>query len=86
VYVRRRDDDAAVARRMRKDLREAQEALLDEMVALERAHRSGEVGPKTHARVRVSLLDALARIRLMLDAKPAAAPSAKPPPKTESSA
>lgn len=86
VYVRRRDDDAEVTKRMRKELREAQEALLDEVVLLERAHRSGEIGPKTYARVRASLLDALARIRLMLDAKPAGAPIAKPPPETESPA
>jgi hypothetical protein len=50
------DDDT------RADLVEAREALLDEIVALERAHKKGDVGPKTYARVRASLLDALARI------------------------
>jgi hypothetical protein len=55
------DDDA------RRDLREAQTALLDEIVALERAHASGEVGPKTYGRVRAALLDSLARITSMLD-------------------
>jgi hypothetical protein len=59
------DDDT------RGDLVEAREALLGEIVALERAHKSGEIGPKTYARVRASLLDALARIVTMLDeAKP----------------
>lgn len=50
------DDD------QRADLVEAKQALLDEMVALERAHRSGEVGPKTYVQVRAALLDALGRI------------------------
>jgi hypothetical protein len=52
----------------RQDLADAREALLDEIVALERAHKSGEVGPKTYARVRTSLLDALARIVAMIEA------------------
>lgn len=50
------DDD------QRADLAEAKQALLDEIVALERAHRSGEVGPKTYTRVRAALMDALGRI------------------------
>ncbi|APR83903.1 Hypothetical protein A7982_09252 [Minicystis rosea] len=62
------DDDA------RRDLLEAREALLGEIVALERAHKSGEIGAKTYARIRVSLLDALSRIMNMLeDAKRARA-------------
>jgi hypothetical protein len=65
-----RDEDA------RRDLAEAREALLGELVALERARKSGEVGPKTHARVRASLLDALARIITMIDD---AAPGKKKP-------
>ncbi len=72
------DDDA------RQDLTEAREALLGELVALERARKSGEVGPKTYARVRASLLDALARIVTMLEdaalqKKPAQTPARKPP-------
>lgn len=55
------DDDA------RQDLVEAREALLGEIVALEKAFKSGEVGPKTYARVRASLLEALSRIVTMLD-------------------
>lgn len=50
------DDD------MRKDLEEAQQALLDEIVALERAHTAGEVGPKAYARIRGALVEALDRI------------------------
>ena len=62
------DDDA------RRDLIEAREALLGEIVALERAHRSGEIGAKTYARIRASLLDALSRIMNMReDAKRARA-------------
>jgi hypothetical protein len=71
-------DGAADADALR-DLAEAREALLAEIVALERAHRSGEVGPKTYERVRTSLLDALARIVAMIDA---ATPQKKAPSKT----
>jgi hypothetical protein len=51
-----------------QDLAEARDALLGEIVALERAHQNGEVGPKTYARVRSALLDALARIVAMIEA------------------
>jgi len=54
------DEDA------RSDMIEAREALLDELCALERAHKQGTVGPKTYARVRAALLDALARIVAMI--------------------
>ena len=60
------DDDA------REDLIEAREALLGELMALERAHRGGEIGPKAYGRIRASLTEALARIvRMLEDAKPA---------------
>jgi hypothetical protein len=62
----------------KKDLAEAREALFGEIVALERAHKSGEVGPKTYMRVRASLLDALARIMSMIEA---AAPKPEAPAK-----
>lgn len=55
------DDDA------REDLVEAREALLGEIVLLEKMHKKGEIGPKTYARLRAELLDALARIVGMLD-------------------
>jgi hypothetical protein len=63
----------------RGDLVEAREALLGEMVALERARKSGEVGPRTYARVRASLLEALARIVAMIEA---ATPAKKPGPRS----
>jgi hypothetical protein len=68
VYVVRHRDEGEIDDDTRTDLIEAREALLSEMVALERAHASGEIGPKTYARVRASLLDALARIVSQLDA------------------
>jgi hypothetical protein len=67
AYVVRRRDDGEIDDDTRNDLIEAREALLSEIVALERAHRSGEIGPKTYARLRASLLDALARIVSQLD-------------------
>lgn len=67
-YVaKRRETPGALDDDTRRDLREAQTALLDELVALERAHKAGEVGPKTYTRVRTALIDALARIVTMLD-------------------
>ena len=44
------------------------DAVLGEIVALERAHQNGEVGPKTYARVRPALIDALARIVALIEA------------------
>jgi hypothetical protein len=68
------DEDA------RRDLAEAKAALLDEIVALERAHKQGDIGPKTYARVRASLLDALGRIVSMIEeADPKKKPTAKRP-------
>lgn len=64
--VKRRGTPGALDSDTQRDLRDAQAALLDEIVALERAHRSGKVGPKTYARVRGALLDALARIVTMV--------------------
>lgn len=55
------DDDA------REDLVEAREALLREIVALERAYRKGEVGPKSYLRVRGAMLDALAQVVTQLE-------------------
>jgi hypothetical protein len=46
----------------RQDLLEAREALLSELVALERARGRAEIGPKSYERVRTLLVDALARI------------------------
>lgn len=44
------------------DTSAARERLLDELVELERAHRTGAVGPKTYARTRGALLAALTRV------------------------
>ena len=67
AYVARRRDDGEIDDDTRNDLLEAREALLSEIVALERAHRSGEIGPKSYARLHASLLDALAQIVSQLD-------------------
>jgi hypothetical protein len=58
------DDDA------REDLVEAREALLREIVSLERAYRKGEVGPKSYQRVRAAMLDALAQLVAQLERAP----------------
>lgn len=69
VYQRREDDE--LPEDTREDLLEAREALLKEIVALEKAHLSGEVGPETYRRLRAALTDSLARIVSQLDrAKP----------------
>jgi hypothetical protein len=51
----------------REDLLDAREALLREIVELERARRRGDIGPKTYERIRGALLDSLARIVSMLE-------------------
>jgi hypothetical protein len=51
------------------ELREAREALLQELVLLEKAHKSGDVGPVNYERLRNALLDALARILTRLGEK-----------------
>jgi hypothetical protein len=68
MHVAEKSDAGALDPDARDDLIEAREALLAEIVALERAHKTGEVGPKTYARLRTALLDALSRIVNMLDA------------------
>jgi hypothetical protein len=68
VYSQQKRPTGALDPDARDDLLDAREALLSELVALERARKTGEVGPKTYARLRAALLDALARIVDMLDA------------------
>ena len=91
AYTLQRGDSRELPDDAREDLLDAREALLREIVDLERAHRRGDVGPKTYARVRGALLDSLARIVAMLEgdrlpeearAKPASAEpaSAAEPP------
>jgi hypothetical protein len=82
VYLLQGGGDGVLDEDGRRDLVEARDALLDELVALERAHKSGEVGPRTYGRVRASLLDALARIVKMIeDSEPKKKPEAKRPPR-----
>ena len=45
-----------------KEVNEAQELVLDELVALERLRRDERIGPRTYEETRVELLDALARL------------------------
>jgi hypothetical protein len=45
-----------------RDQEQARSLLLSELVALEKAHRAGEVGPRTYESTRRTLLDALARL------------------------
>ncbi|WP_437588966.1 carboxypeptidase-like regulatory domain-containing protein [Sorangium sp. So ce1000] len=68
--VRRREDRGPDDEE-RRELIEARNALLDEFVELERARKRGDVGPKTYDRVRAALLDALARIVAMIEARQA---------------
>lgn len=78
VYAAQRHEAKDMADDTRADLVDAQRALLDEIVELERLHKAGTIGPKTYARLRVALLDALARILDMLE--PAKGPEMPPNP------
>jgi hypothetical protein len=70
----RRSKPAALSNESREDLVEAKEAMLEDIVALERAHARGEVGPRAYDRVRRAMLDALARIVERLESNPPQAP------------
>jgi hypothetical protein len=61
----------------REDLLQAREALLGELVALERARQRGDVGPKTYERVRSAMLDALSNVVGELEADGVAEPLAE---------
>ncbi|MFO0551382.1 MAG: hypothetical protein U0271_23530 [Polyangiaceae bacterium] len=62
LYLYTRPKTGILSSDARDDLLEARQTLLDEFVALERARQAGTIGPKTYARVREAMLDALARI------------------------
>jgi hypothetical protein len=49
-------------KRVRADRREAKNKILDELVALERAHREKRIGPRSYEDTRRTLLTALARM------------------------
>lgn len=78
AYVLQRRESHELADDAREDLVEAREALLREIVELERAHRRGDVGPKTYARIRHALMDSLARIVTMLEGDQTPAAGALP--------
>jgi hypothetical protein len=67
AYIMQKREDEGLDVEARCDLMDAREALLSEIVALEKAHKSGEIGPKSYAHLRASLFDALARIEGMLE-------------------
>lgn len=52
----------ASTRGSERDVEQARELLLEELVALEKAHRAGEIGPASYERVRRELLDSVARL------------------------
>ncbi len=62
AYASQRRDQTGPDEETRRDLVDAREALLREIVELERAHRAGEIGPRTYERLRNALLDALDRL------------------------
>lgn len=78
MYMRRGKEDE-LDEETREDLLEARDALLDEIAELERAHRRGDVGPKTYRRIKNALLDSLARIVAMVETKGAPSTAAPAP-------
>lgn len=60
---------AAEADRERRDALQAQQVLLDELVALEQARRKEAIGPRTYEQARRALLDALARVQALIPQK-----------------
>jgi hypothetical protein len=61
VYVSTRDSDAKRGPAI-KDVLDAREVLLAELVALERARKNERIGPRTYEKARNALVSALARI------------------------
>jgi len=64
LFLATRDDKEKVSLTSlpEKDVARARKLLLDELVALERARKADEIGPKTYESARRALVDALARI------------------------
>ncbi len=67
AYAANKPKDGLLDKDLAADLQDAREALLDEIVALEKARQAGEIGPKTYARIRAALIEALDRIVGQLD-------------------
>jgi hypothetical protein len=78
LYIHQRSTLAGPDEETRRDLIDAREALLGEIVELERRHRAGEIGPKTYARLRGALLDALDRLVSQIQGPPAKQPREGP--------
>jgi hypothetical protein len=69
-YLFTHRDERTLAEDQREDLEEAQLALLGEFELLEKSRRRGDIGPRTYKRLRLALLDALARIVTRLERVP----------------
>jgi hypothetical protein len=67
AFVVKQQSEGDTQDEVRDDLVEARDALLGEFVTLEKAHKKGDIGPKTYKRLRDALLDALARIEARLE-------------------
>jgi hypothetical protein len=66
-YALSRSRSSEAAEDTLEDLVEAKEALVADIVELERLYKRGEVGPRTYGRVRQAMLDALARIMTKIE-------------------
>jgi len=77
MYLGKRAGAKGVDPEQLADLKEARDALLGEFALLERAQRKGDVGPRSYARLRSVLLDALARIVSRIDQAKSAAKASK---------
>ncbi len=66
-YAISRSGSSDAAEDTLEDLVEAKEALVADIVELERLYKRGEVGPRTYGRVRQAMLDALARIMTKIE-------------------
>lgn len=62
AYIGTRKRGAALPADSLADLVEAREALLADIIELERLHVSGGIGPRSYARTRQAMVDALSRI------------------------
>ncbi|MEZ4300907.1 MAG: hypothetical protein R3B70_38590 [Polyangiaceae bacterium] len=62
AYAQQRRDRKGPDAELRRDLVDAREAILRDIVELERRRRAGDIGPKTYQRLRGALLDALERL------------------------
>ncbi|MBX3183815.1 MAG: carboxypeptidase regulatory-like domain-containing protein [Polyangiaceae bacterium] len=66
AFAFRKETNAASA--TARELKEADELILEELVRLTEAHHRGDIGPRTYERARQALLDASARLHTQLTA------------------